>query len=291
MSEGLFDSVRSGCARVMEHARWVHIDPARIESLAAELAREPVAPHMDPAHLCVGDAQTTLAYVVTLDAINFGSGYFPRLRKRPGLSGYFTVATFLRERFETEGSWNAVELSQLDARDCARTFGQDLAVRELAELMDLFARALNDLGRLLSERYAGRFEGLVADAGGSAERLAKRLLEMPFYRDVSDYGDFEVFFLNRAQLTSADLAAAFGGEGYGRFCDLEGLTIFADNLVPHVLRLAGVLCYEPALLDRIERKAHPEERKLQGQCRGDQPAETRDRRTRPWRIADSRPHG
>ena len=38
-----------------------------------------------------------------------------------------------------------------------------------------------------------------------------------------------------------------------RFRDLDRLTMFADNLVPHVLRLDGVLTYEPELLARIER--------------------------------------
>ena len=38
----------------------------------------------------------------------------------------------------------------------------------------------------------------------------------------------------------------------GHFDDLPRLTAFADNLVPHVLRLAGVLRYEEPLLARIE---------------------------------------
>jgi len=53
-------------------------------------------------------------------------------------------------------------------------------------------------------------------------------------------------------LTSADLAAVFKGEGYGKFADLDQLTIFADNLVPHVLRREGVLVYDPALAARID---------------------------------------
>ncbi len=40
---------------------------------------------------------------------------------------------------------------------------------------------------------------------------------------------------------AADLAAAFRGQGPGRFRDLDRLTLFADNLVPHVLRREGVL--------------------------------------------------
>ncbi|MCK5585267.1 hypothetical protein KAJ02_04280, partial [Candidatus Bipolaricaulota bacterium] len=34
--------------------------------------------------------------------------------------------------------------------------------------------------------------------------------------------------------------------------DLDDLTIFADNLVPHVLRLEGILEYAPSLIDDIE---------------------------------------
>ena len=39
---------------------------------------------------------------------------------------------------------------------------------------------------------------------------------------------------------------------FGRFDDLDQLTMFADNLVPHVLRIEGVLEFTPALIDRIE---------------------------------------
>jgi hypothetical protein len=65
---------------------------------------------------------------------------------------------------------------------------------------------------------------------------------MPFYRDVG--------FYKRAQLTAADLATA----GVAEFQDLDRLTIFADNLVPHVLRVDGILSYEPELLERINRE-------------------------------------
>jgi hypothetical protein len=76
---------------------------------------------------------------------------------------------------------------------------------------------------------------------------------MPLYRDVSRYAGFEVPLYKRAQLLAADLAAAFGGRGPGEFRDLGELTIFADNLVPHVLRCEGVLVYDAGLLERIER--------------------------------------
>ncbi len=68
----------------------------------------PRASHCDPPAPPVWDVTThhrgsprsTLAYVITLDAINFGSGWFPKLRKRDGRSGYFTVAMGLKDRFD-----------------------------------------------------------------------------------------------------------------------------------------------------------------------------------------------
>ena len=75
---------------------------------------------------------------------------------------------------------------------------------------------------------------------------------MPLYRDVARYDDFEVSFYKRAQITACDLAAAFDGRGHGRFGDLDRLTMFADNLVPHVLRCEGVLVYTPELAARVD---------------------------------------
>jgi hypothetical protein len=101
------------------------------------------------------------------------------------------------------------------------------------------------------DRYGGSFVGPLSAADGSAESLVGLLAEMPYYRDVACYGELEVPFFKRAQITAADLHLAFGGQGWGQFGDLDRLTIFADNVVPHVLRLDGVLRYDGALVERI----------------------------------------
>jgi hypothetical protein len=55
-------------------------------------------------------------------------------------------------------------------------------------------------------------------------------------------------FLKRAQIAAADVHRA----GVAAFTDLHRLTMFADNLVPHVLRLDGVLSFAPGLVAQIE---------------------------------------
>ena len=250
--EGLFDRIRSACAEVARCARLIRIDEDGLESLASRLAREGrSAPGIDPAHHHFAQPATTVAFVITLDAVNFGSGYFPHLRKRLGLSGYLTISSWLREHFEREGPWSAEALLRLTSTDCARVFGQ--APEAVAdELMGLFASALRDLGRFLLEDHGGRFEGPAEMAAGSAERLVGELAKMELYRDVARYRGLEVPFYKRAQITCLDLTTALGGEGLGHFSDLDQLTLFADNLVPHVLRMLGVLVYEPELSQRIE---------------------------------------
>jgi len=193
------------------------------------------APGLDPvSHYLAGGREEVIAYVLTLDTVNFGSGWFPTLRKRPGLSGYFTVASSLTDFWRSSGGWPPAELRTLSPEDVALVLGQDAG----HELMALYAEALRDLGRFLGDR---RSTDVVREAGGSAERLASMLATgMPFFDDVG--------FWKRAQITANDLALA----GVAEFDDLDRLTIFADNLVPHVLRVDGVLVYEPELAARIE---------------------------------------
>jgi Potential Queuosine, Q, salvage protein family len=227
----LTDDVRRGCAEIAASALHVRIDLNRLE----ELDPGP-PPELDAErHYLEGSAEEVAHFVLVLDSINFGSGWFPTLRKRPGMSGYFTVASALTEFWRGSGGWSGDELRALRAEDVAGVLGQE----PRHELMGLYAEALRDLGGFLGGR---RSIEVVAEAEGSAERLASMLAAgMPFFDDTG--------FWKRAQITANDLALA----GVAEFHDIDRLTIFADNLVPHVLRLDGVLVYEPELMGRIDR--------------------------------------
>jgi hypothetical protein len=256
MSENgdVFAQIRAAAAEVARQARFVRMVEDAIAPYAAALAANGLPePVYDAEHHLEGSPQDKVAFTIALDTINFGSGYFPHLRKRPGMSGYFTIASSLKDRWQREGPLNGAELRAMTAADCAVIFGQSHNEGPVQELMALFARALNDLGAWLGRTYDDDAMGPIADADGSAARLVALVAEMPFYRDVATYDGRDVPLYKRAQILAADLAIAFGEEGPGAFRDLERLTIFADNLVPHVLRVDGVLDYDPGLLARIER--------------------------------------
>src|SRR5262245_20566094 len=249
----LFDEIRSACREVAAGAKFVRIDEIRLREYVRSLSLPNLAQSMlDPAAHFLGHGEQTVGFVIILDTVNFGSGWFPYLRKRPGRSGYFTIATALREAFEAGHDFSAESLIQLSSAECADIFGQAPAVGPVDDLMDKYATALNQLGHLLLERYAGRFTALVENAEGSVETLMSSLRAMPYFEDVELWNGRRVPFYKRAQLTVADLAKAFQTVGWGHFRDLRQLTIFADNLVPHVLRLDGVLRYDPALSSRID---------------------------------------
>src|SRR6476660_1402600 len=142
----VFAQIRSAAASVAAQSRSVHLVEANIGPYAESLTREGLPiPVYDTDHHVSGTDAETVAFLLALDAINFGSGYFPHLRKRPGLSGYFTVASSLTDRWQ-QGPLTAGELRAISAADCGQIFGQQDNPGPAQDLMALFAQALNDLG-------------------------------------------------------------------------------------------------------------------------------------------------
>ncbi len=248
----MLQRIREACRQVAEKARQVRIAGGFDAYLASFDPDALARPTYDTQLHYRGEPADTLAFVLVLDAVNFGSGYFPSLRLAPGTSGYAALASGLTAWFASQGAPTARELTRLDAGAVAGLLGQDLEDPMRAELMRLYARALGELGAYLEDRFGGRFEALVSAADRSAERLAALLAEMPLFRDVWRFHGIEVPLYKRAQITASDLALAFDGAGWGGFTDLDRLTIFADNVVPHVLRCDGLLAYAPGLARRVD---------------------------------------
>ena len=245
----LSDQVRATCGQIAATARSVRIDLDALETL------EPgPLPELDAErHYLEGEPEAVARYMLALDAINFGSGWFPTLRKRRGLdgtavSGYFTVAWGLADRFRALGPWSNAELRGMRTEEIADVLGQ---ARD-HELMALFAQALRQLGVFLGDRSA---LDAVAAAEGSAVRLAEQLASgMTMFSDPG--------FYKRAQIAGSDLQLA----GVATFHDIDRLSIFADNLVPHVLRCDGVLVYDERLAAHIDAgrmlRPGPQEREI-----------------------------
>jgi hypothetical protein len=209
----LAEDVRAHCARVAARARHVTIHPGAARYDGGVSGLDPQLHRLD------APRDEVIRYVLILDAINFGSGWFAELG-----TGTDAITRRLSERGTP---WTAAELRALDVPAAATA----VALPAEHELTALYARALRDLGAWLGD-------GL--DLGGSAQAFAARLTEMPLFADPG--------FYKRAQITANDLVLA----GVADFADADRLTVFADDRLPHVLRADGVLEYAPDLAARID---------------------------------------
>jgi hypothetical protein len=220
---GLCESVRRHCAEVAASARDVTIDES-VEISAGGVSG------LDPGlHFLEGEPEDVARYVLILDAINFGSGWFAALgTDTNALTERLTAYTRARG-----APWSAFELRALTPADV----GAALAVDPAHELTRLYAEGLVQLGFWLGEG------GVLARLGDSAEALAEDVATMPF---LADRG-----FYKRAQIAANDLHLA----GVVTYPDIDRLTVFADNLVPHVLRTAGVLRYSDELAALVDEGA------------------------------------
>jgi hypothetical protein len=112
---------------------------------------------------------------------------------------------------------------------------------------------------------------LIEDAKNSAAGLVNLLAEkFNCFRDEGTFENKKVRFLKRAQIFVADLWAAFDGEGYGEFNDIDKITMFAgkqhfhfahqagtdvskDYRIPQMLHSLGMIWYCPPLENKIRR--------------------------------------
>jgi hypothetical protein len=220
------EQVRRACAEIAGAARWVRIDPD------ASTAAGGVAGLNPTQHFLEGDPEEVARYVLILDTINFGSGWFPTLRH--GSTDAMTEALTADVRARGR-PWSAGELRVVGASGIAAVLDEDPS----HPLMVHYGEGLRQLGALLGDRGA---LDLVAAADGSAARFAAALAAgLPYF---ADHG-----FYKRAQITANDLVLA----GVADFGDIDTLTVFADNFLPHVLRLDGVLVLDEDLAARIDR--------------------------------------
>ena len=234
---GRIRAVAAASAWAAQNADHVKINSAKIGDYHRQLfSKCPLVTHLDQEqHFISPDREATASYVLALDSINFGSGYFHR-----GLE-YATVAGGLKKAFE-RGELNSPAQW---AKATPEYFSRLLSV-PLHGLAALFARHLRASGEKILSGYQGQVVHLLEQSGYSAAKLAEIVAAWDSFRDVHCYKGREIPFFKRAQILAADMHLALGG-----FKDMDRLTMFADNTVPHVLRCDGILEYDAALAAKI----------------------------------------
>ncbi|MBW0495374.1 hypothetical protein O181_035089 [Austropuccinia psidii MF-1] len=114
---------------------------------------------------------------------------------------------------------------------------------------------LRHSSQILCTKYHGTTMELVRSAFCSALHLIKIVVEdFPSFNDDSMYNGTKVIFYKRAQIFAAEVWAAFDGKSFGKFDDIDQLTMFADYRVPQVLQSLQILQYSRRLEECLKRK-------------------------------------
>ncbi|MDD9900090.1 MAG: hypothetical protein OXT65_03850 [Alphaproteobacteria bacterium] len=249
--ELLPDAVRRHARFIMEQAEHVRINHDAIAPYTQKLldTYNVITTH-DDNHLKTQDAERTAAYIIALDSLNFGSGYFRQARKDGAHFDYGVFSSGLKRGFQTGIFDTPEKWAVAKPQDFYTLYSISQGTSAaIDDLFSLFAKHLQETGQRIIDNYGGKSMNMVDAANGSAAKMAEMLAAWPTFHDYATYKGRNGPVLKRAQILPADLYLA----GLGNFTDIDTLTIFADNRIPHVLRCDGVLSYTSVLADTIDR--------------------------------------
>ncbi len=119
-------------------------------------------------------------------------------------------------------------------------------------MLDEKLAVLHQVGKVLAEKYNGRFHNFVHacspklydNGNGLIDRL---VIEFPRFNDVSILDGHEIKFYKLAQLGIWMLYSTLHSSGKFRLDDPQKMTAFADYIVPVALRLLGITSYSKEL--------------------------------------------
>jgi Potential Queuosine, Q, salvage protein family len=139
-------------------------------------------------------------------------------------------------------------LAKMSKAELNKVFEGNIEMPMLDEKLEV----LHQVGKVLEEKYNGRFHTFVKscspklydNGNGLIDRLVK---EFPRFNDVSMLDGHEIKFYKLAQLGVWMLYATLHPLGKFQLDDPQKMTAFADYIVPVALRLHGITSYSERL--------------------------------------------
>lgn len=120
-------------------------------------------------------------------------------------------------------------------------------------LLEKRVKCLHEVGTVLLEKYNGTFKSCIMTCDNSAVKLLNLIItEFPCFRDTAIYKGHKVALYKRAQILIGDLWACYNNKDFGRFTDIEKISMFADYRVPQSLIYFGAMEYSEDLKDILE---------------------------------------
>ena len=167
------------CADVVHKSRHVRIDEEALTRFCRHTIDQEVGiPPWDGRYHFRGEEEETAASVLVLDTLNFcfwpppGENKWEIMYKGKTYSGYYGLSVSLKKAIE---SGTPVTDASFLASLTLKILGQVFAGTGVLQLMVERLRNLQELGRVLQDKYNGQASELVTAAGGSAIKLVRML--------------------------------------------------------------------------------------------------------------------
>ncbi|KLJ12891.1 hypothetical protein EMPG_12133 [Blastomyces silverae] len=180
--------------------------------------------------------ESTVDFIFTMDLLNFSfwsdetdeSKQFAVEYRGKRWKGYWSLVAALQRALDEEipitssDFWrNEDECTDEVLRHVFRS-ATDEEIPMFKERVD----CLREAGKILYDKYRCSFTTCIEEANGSAVVLVNLLADnFPCFSDKMRFEGREVRFYKRAQILVADLWACFRGKSYGKFHDIDKLTI------------------------------------------------------------------
>ena len=254
----VLDSVRYA----VESSRDVHTQYEKIVEVASWMAYEelPMPEFTLPFGVGQGDANTAIDFVMVADSIDTAFTDFANQEK-------FQVDYLGQHWSDSDAEFACIKravdngvpfldgnyLAKMTRVELDRIFEGNIQMPMLDEKLAV----LHQVGKVLAEKYGGRFHKFVHSCSpklydhgnGLVDRLVN---DFPRFNDVSILDGQEIKFYKLAQLGIWMLYATLHKAGKFRLDDPQKMTAFADYIVPVALRLHGITSYS----DQLEKAIH-----------------------------------
>lgn len=241
----------------IESSRDVYTNYDKLVEVASWMAYEelPMPEYALPFGLSQGDPDVAIDFVMVADVIDTAFTDFARHEK-------FQVDYAGQHWSDSEAEFACIKRALdngvpfLDGRYLAKITRAEL--NKVFEgniempMLDEKLAVLHDVGRVLAEKYDGKFHNFVHSCSpklyDNGNGLIDRLVtEFPRFNDVSMLDGHEIKFYKLSQLGIWMLYATLHKAGKFRVDDPQKMTAFADYIVPVGLRLMGITGYSKEL--------------------------------------------
>ena len=239
--------VRDTCKYVVDMSKDVHIDDACILDVCKDIESKPTYLDYFECHPIDSntDIETITAYVFVMDALNFC--FWPSDWEYDNLSNAVNDAFTKDSTFKTCERMMNISLDE---------FKQLVFKGEDFPLLSERHRAINEIGRVINDRYGGKFINMIEKSKYDAYVLLDNIVrDFIMFQDHAIYNGYQIYFYKRAQILVGDLYGAYRSMKNARQIEnIDSITCFADYRIPQIMRHRGILKYSDRLCKLIDSK-------------------------------------